>query len=91
MPSVSADEAVTVYLDSDTSAELDALADAVSLYRSFVIRQAIEAYLATHRWQVNYIAEGLRQADAGVFASDDEVAAAYARWRRRHQLAAFIR
>ena len=67
-------------------AEVDALAHAVSRDRSSIIRQAIihqaiNAYLATHYWQVAHIAEGLRQADAGEFATDAEVAAAHARWR----------
>ena len=62
-------------------AEADALAHAVSRDRSSIIHQAINAYLATHYWQVAHIAEGLRQADAGEFATDAEVAAAHARWR----------
>ena len=37
--------------------------------------------LQVQEWQVEHIKEGLRQADAGEFASDEEVAAALARWR----------
>lgn len=81
MPPSGADEAITIRLDSSTTAELDALAHAASRDRSFVIQQAIGAYLGIHRRQVAKIVEGLRQADAGEFAIDDEVAAAYARWR----------
>ncbi|NET24183.1 hypothetical protein [Okeania sp. SIO1I7] len=38
--------------------------------------------LQVQEWQVEHIKEGLRQADAGEFASDEEVAAALARWRQ---------
>ncbi|NEO51863.1 MAG: CopG family transcriptional regulator [Okeania sp. SIO3B5] len=39
-------------------------------------------YLQLQEWQVEHIKEGLRQADAGEFASEEEVAAALARWRQ---------
>ncbi len=35
-----------------------------------------------NRWQTARIKEGLRQADAGKFATDREVASAFARWRK---------
>jgi len=31
-------------------------------------------------WQIRQIEEGLREADAGDFASDEEVATVFARW-----------
>jgi len=43
---------------------------------------ANDDYLQVQEWQVEHIQEGLRQADAGEFASDEEVAAAFARWRQ---------
>ena len=43
--------------------------------------EVIDAYLATQRWLVEHIEEGLRQAEAGEFASDDAVAEAFARWQ----------
>jgi len=33
-------------------------------------------------WQIRQIEEGLREADAGDFASDEEVAAVFARWTK---------
>ncbi len=81
MPAATSKEAITVRLDSGKRTELDALAHAMSRDRSFLVNEAIDAYLAVHRWQTTHIQEGLRQADAGAFASDDEVAEAYARWR----------
>lgn len=46
-----------------------------------MLNEAIDAYLDVQRWHVEHIAEGLRQAEAEDFASDEEVAAAFAQWR----------
>ena len=50
--------------------------------RSYILNEAITAYLDAHEWQIEHIKKGLRQADAGKFASQKEVARAMARWRR---------
>jgi RHH-type rel operon transcriptional repressor/antitoxin RelB len=47
-----------------------------------VIEEAVNAYLDLHAWQHAHIGEGVRQADAGEFASEAEVGEAFARWRR---------
>lgn len=71
---------VTVRLDDDQRAELDALVRLRSRNRSFLINEAIESYLAMHRWQIARIVGSLHQADAGDFASPEQVEAGYARW-----------
>ena len=81
MMPAAAKEAVTVCLEPAKRAELDALARTVSRDRSFLINEAIDAYLAVHRWQMSEIEEGLRQAEAGEFASNAEVEAAFAAFR----------
>ncbi len=74
-------DAITVRMDAEKRAALDALARATDRDRSYLINEAVDAYLAVHRWQIAHIEEGLRQAEAGEFACDGEVAAAYARWQ----------
>lgn len=74
-------DSVTFRLDAAKRAELDAVAKAMDRDRSYVLSEAVDAYLDVHRWQVAHIHEGLRQADAGEFASDEEVAAAFDRWK----------
>lgn len=81
MPSGNSKEAITVRLDHAKRSELDDLARATSRDRSFLVNEAIDAYLAVHRWQLARIYEGLRQADANEFATEDEITAAYARWQ----------
>ncbi len=81
MPASTAKEAITVRLEAGKRAELDQLARTTSRDRSFLVNEAIDAYLAVHRWQITRIEQGLRQADQGEFASQDEVNAAFARWQ----------
>lgn len=81
MPAGTSKEAITVRLDHSKRTELDELARATSRDRSFLVNEAIDAYLVVHRWQIVHIQEGLRQAEAGEFASDVETNAAYARWQ----------
>jgi len=42
--------------------------------RSYVLNLAISAYLEVNQWQIEHM-EGLRQADAGEFATEAEAAA----------------
>ena len=79
--SASIKAAVTVRLESSKRAELDALGRSVSRDRSFLINEAIDAYLAMNRWQTAEIEQALAEADSGDFATDQEVDAAFAALR----------
>ena len=72
---------ITFRVEDDKKVALDEIADGLNRDRSYVLNEAVSAYIETHRWQIEHIKEGLRQADAGEFASDEEVAAAFAKWR----------
>lgn len=74
-------DAITVRMDAEKRNALDALARVVQRDRSYLINEAIDAYLAVHSWQLAHIEEGVRQAEAGEFATNEEVAAEYAKWR----------
>ena len=75
-------ETISFRLDPKKREALDALARAQDRDRTYVLNEAIDAYLDVHQWQIEHIQEGIRQADAGEFASDAEVAAAFSRWRK---------
>jgi RHH-type transcriptional regulator, rel operon repressor / antitoxin RelB len=77
-----AKDTITFRIDADKKAALDTLATAMDRDRSYLLNEALAAYLDMHAWQIEHVKEGLRQADAGEFATEDEVAAALARWRR---------
>ena len=74
---------VTVRIEPDTRQALDDIAAALDRDRSHVINEALAAYIDIHRWQVEHIRQGLREADAGKFVPDDEVERTIRRIRRR--------
>jgi predicted transcriptional regulator len=76
------EETISVRLPSEKKAALDAIAAQTESDVSLVIEEAVSAYLELHAWQRAHIEEGMRQADAGEFASDTEVREALTRWRR---------
>ncbi len=74
---------LTFRIDDDTRQALDEIAAALNRDRSYVINEALARYVELHRWQVDHITEGLRQADSGEFASDAAVKRTLARLTRR--------
>lgn len=75
-------ETITFRTDPESKTAIDEIAAGLDRDRSYVINEAISNYLEIHQWQVAHIKEGIRQADAGEFAKDSEVSAAFARWRK---------
>ena len=45
------------------------------------IQPQIQAHIDVHRWQIDHIRQGLREADAGKFATEAEVSRTIARLR----------
>ena len=66
---------VTVKLDQDTVAFLDKLAEVEDRDRSYMIKQAVKNFIQFHRWQIEDIEKAVKEADAGLFLSDEETAA----------------
>ena len=71
-------QTLNLRVSEELRAGLDRVAKAVDRPRSWVVTQAIEEYLATQLWQIEEIKAGLREADAGDFASPAEVDAMFA-------------
>lgn len=72
-------ENVTFRLDSEKREALDAIASGIDRDRSYLINEAIAIYLEMHRWQLEEIQRGVAEADAGDFATEEEVGAVFAR------------
>ena len=70
---------ISVRLELGQRKALDSIAKVLDRDRSYVINEAVKNYLELHAWQIAHIEEGIRQADAGDFASDTEVATFYHR------------
>lgn len=66
-------EALTVRLDAESKKPLEKLASATSRSESGVAADAIRAFLDLNDWQIEEIMAGLKEADAGDFATRDKV------------------
>ncbi|AIR68286.1 type II toxin-antitoxin system RelB family antitoxin [Dickeya fangzhongdai] len=64
---------MSVRLNDNASAQLDALAKATGRTRSFLAGQAIEEYLAREAWQIAEVEQAIKEADAGDFVAADEM------------------
>jgi len=74
---------LTLRLDTKLKKQLDRLSKAMSRSRSFVAAQAIQEFVSVNEWQINEIKKGLAEADAGEFASDEEMRQTIRRLTRR--------
>ncbi|HEY4069521.1 MAG TPA: CopG family ribbon-helix-helix protein [Burkholderiaceae bacterium] len=72
---------MTIRLDDDVKDRLEGLADATQRSKSFLAAEAIRAYVESNEWQIGEIQAALKEADAGDFASDKEVAAVARKWK----------
>lgn len=72
--------AVTIRLDDATLGALDKLAQQTARPRDWLVSQAIEDYVALNAWTIGKIGTGVAAADAGDFASEQEVARVLAKF-----------
>lgn len=70
-------KSVTFRLDEDHIRFLDQLALSMDRDRSYLINEAISSFLDIQRWQLEEIDRAIADADAGNFASEEEVRAAF--------------
>lgn len=71
---------VTARIDKETNAKLGKLAKATVRSKSFLVAEAIRAFVQDHAWQIEAIECGVREADAGHFASDTETRSVFTKW-----------
>jgi RHH-type rel operon transcriptional repressor/antitoxin RelB len=74
---------LTLRLDAKLKNQLDRLSKSMNRSRSFVAAQAIQEYVSVNEWQINEIKRGLAEADAGDFATDEEMRQTIRRLTRR--------
>ena len=72
---------MTIRLEDEVRDRLDQLAEATQRSKSFLAAEAIRAFVETNEWQIGEIRAALREADAGDFASDKDVAALSRKWQ----------
>ncbi len=72
---------MTVRLEEDVKDRLDLLAEATQRSKSFLAAEAIREFIENNEWQIAEITAAIKEADAGDFASDREVAALSKKWK----------
>ena len=66
---------LTLRVPVEVKDQLDKLADATHRSKSYLAGEAIRQYLDLEAWQIGEIQQAIVEADAGDFASDEEVVA----------------
>lgn len=74
---------LTLRIDPKLRKKLDKLAESTQRSRAFLAAEAIREYVDVNEWQVEEIKRGIAEADAGDFASDEEVEKTIGRLTRR--------
>ncbi len=72
---------MTIRLEDDVKDRLDQLAQATHRSKSFLASEAIRAFVETNEWQIGEIKAALNEADAGDFASEQDVQAMASKWQ----------
>ena len=76
-------ETMTVRVEPRIRKDLDGIAAVLERDRSHVVNEALKAYIDIHQWQIEHIRQGLREAEAGKFASPGEVKRVIGALRRK--------
>ena len=74
---------ITLRVDAKLKKKLDKLAKTTRRSRSFLEAEAIRDFVSLNEWQIEEIKKGLREADAGNFATDEEVEEVFKKWTKR--------
>ena len=76
-------QTISFRLDSDKVGVLDALAQAVDRDRTYLLNEAVAAYLEVQRWQIEHLQASIKQADQGRFVDHGKTRRMAAKWRLR--------
>jgi predicted transcriptional regulator len=76
-------QTVSFRLASDKVSALDELANSLDRDRTYLLAEAVQAYLDTQQWQLEQIRTGIAEADAGKVMDHRKVKAMASRWRPR--------
>jgi predicted transcriptional regulator len=71
---------MSVRLPEDVEQKLGQLAQSTGRTKSWLANQAIQDYLDREAWQITEIEAAIREADAGDFVPENEMAAKFQRW-----------
>jgi RHH-type transcriptional regulator, rel operon repressor / antitoxin RelB len=76
-------QTISFRLDSDKVEALDVLAKALDRDRTYLLSEAVAAYLDVQQWQLEHIQASMRQADSGRLTDHRKIKRMASGWRRR--------
>jgi predicted transcriptional regulator len=62
---------------------LKGIVESLDRDRAYVVNQSIEDCIDVHQWQIDHIRMGLRETNAGMFATQEEVNRTITRLRKK--------
>jgi len=71
---------MTVELPVEVKERLETLARTTDRSPATLATDAISSFVELQEWQLQEIRKGIQEADAGELATDEEVAAVFAKW-----------
>jgi predicted transcriptional regulator len=74
------EKTLNIRIPEDTHSRLAQLTKATGRTKSFLAVEALNAYLDQQAWQIAEVIDGIAEADRGEFASDEEMAAIFAKY-----------
>jgi predicted transcriptional regulator len=72
---------ITIRIEDEVRQRLDQLAESTQRSKSYLAAQAIREFVESNEWQVAEIHAALKEADAGDFATDADLAQVQSRWK----------
>ena len=71
---------MTIRLEPELKSRLDKLSAATHRSKSFLAAEAVREFIELNEWQIDEINTAVKEADAGDFASEQEVRAVFNKW-----------
>ena len=71
---------MTIRLEAELKSRLDKLSAATHRSKSFLAAEAVREFIEINEWQIEEIKTAVTEADAGDFASEQEVRAIFNKW-----------
>lgn len=71
---------MTIRLKPDLKNRLDKLSAATHRSKSFLAAEAVREFIEVNEWQIEEIGKAVKEADAGDFASEQEVRVIVNKW-----------
>jgi RHH-type transcriptional regulator, rel operon repressor / antitoxin RelB len=76
-------QTISFRLESDKVDALDVLAKALDRDRTYLLNEAVSAYLDVQQWQLEHLTASIKQADAGRLTDHADIKKMASHWRRR--------